>query len=260
MTDECSFEHREREASMIGNSFLSISARGLLGKLLRLPLRIISPGTVVPILATRARGKKWIAGSGPHSCWLGFNEISKRRAFSARVKPGDVVYDIGANVGSYTILGAVLVGSSGRVFAFEPVPENVRYLREHVRLNALTQVEIFEAAVSDRNGTVRFEANPDRVLGRINPDGQLVVKSVVLDELLKSGGLLPPNCLKIDVEGGETGVLRGAREILEKVRPVVFVATHGPEVHRACTDLLGAARYSVATIGNAKDELLALPR
>ena len=245
---------------MIGSSILSISARGLLGKLVRFPLRMIPPGTVVPILATPARGKKWIAGSGPHSCWLGFNELSKRRAFSARIKPGDVVYDIGANAGSYTILSAVLVGSSGRVFAFEPVPENVRYLREHVRLNAFTHVEILEAAVSDLNGTVHFEANPDRVLGRISPDGLLVVKSVVLDELLKNGELLPPNCLKIDVEGGEAGVLRGAREILKKIRPVVFVATHGPEVPRECLELLDSVRYAVTTIGNAEDELLALPQ
>ncbi len=245
---------------MIGSNIFSVSTRGLLGKILRLPLKVISPGTVVPILATRARGRKWIAGSGPHSCWLGFNEIRKRRAFSARIKPGDVVYDIGANVGSYTILSAVLVGSSGRVFAFEPVPENIRYLRDHVRLNAFTHVDILEVAVSDRNGSVRFEANVDRVLGRISPTGQIVVKSVILDELVKKGELSPPNCLKIDVEGGEAGVLRGASEILHKLRPVIFLATHGPDVHQECLGLLSSARYKVTTIGSAKDELLALPQ
>ncbi len=245
---------------MIGGSIFSFSARGLMGKLVRLPLQLIPSGTVVPILATRARGKKWIVGSGPHSCWLGFNESHKRREFSARIRPGDVVYDIGANVGSYTILSAVLAGSSGQVFAFEPVPENVRFLQEHVRLNAFTHVKILEVAVSDRNGSVRFEANPDRVLGRISSAGQIVVNCVVLDELLKNGELPPPNCLKIDVEGGEAGVLRGAQEILQRIRPVIFVATHGPVVHRECVEILNAARYAVTTIGDAKDELLAMPQ
>lgn len=65
----------------MNKSFFSISARGVLGKLIRIPLRMIPQGTVVPILATR--GKKRIVGSGLHSWWLGFNEIQKRRAFSS---------------------------------------------------------------------------------------------------------------------------------------------------------------------------------
>jgi FkbM family methyltransferase len=87
------------------------------------------------------------------------------------------VRDSGADKKFFTVRRTVLVGSSGRVFAFEPVPENVRYLREHARINALAHVEILEVAVSDRNGSVRFDANPDRVLGRISPEGRIVVTS-----------------------------------------------------------------------------------
>ena len=158
----------------------SLHARAPLGRILRLPLRLIPPGTTVPILATAARGKQWIAGSGPHSCWLGINEIVKRKYFSTHVLPGHVVYDIGANVGSYTMLASVLAGPRGQVIAFEPVPENVAYLRRHVAINQLTNVQVHDVAVADVSGVVSFHAAADRVLGRIDADGDLPVRAVRL--------------------------------------------------------------------------------
>ena len=91
-------------------------------KVIRLPLRCLPPRLVVPILTGRLRGRKWIVGSGVHSCWIGSYELEKQLAF-ARVTPfGGTVLDLGANVGFYTVLAAELVGPSGRVHAFEPVP------------------------------------------------------------------------------------------------------------------------------------------
>src|SRR5688572_10021896 len=164
-----------------------LNAERPLGKLARIPLGLIPAGTVVPILATPARGKRWIAGSGPHSCWLGWNEISKRRHFARAVRPGDVIYDIGANVGSYTILASVLVGDRGRVVAFEPVPENVRYLKEHVRVNGLENVSVIEKAVGERAGAARFLGHQDRLQGRMDPRGTEVVDVVRLDDFVASG-------------------------------------------------------------------------
>jgi FkbM family methyltransferase len=237
-----------------------LSASRPLGWLLRLPLRLIPRGALVPILATPARGKRWIVGAGPHSCWLGFNELRKRRRFEAEVNAGDVVYDIGANVGSYTILASVLVGVRGRVVAFEPVAENLRYLKEHVRINRLDNVTVIASAVGERMGETSFLPHPDRLQGRIDPSGTEVVPVVRLDDWVATERAPPPSCLKIDVEGGEEDVLTGASEVLRTRRPVVFLATHGEDARMRCLALLDEAGYEVGGVGQSGDEWVAHPR
>ena len=239
-------------------NIFSVKADTPVGKFLRLPLKIIPKGSSVPILFTRARGKKWIAGSGPHSCWLGLNEIGKRKLFTKTVKPGHIVFDVGANVGSYTILGSVLVGQEGKVMAFEPVPENIKFLKNHIVLNKLMNVEVFETAVTDYCGTAKFNVSADRVLGSISENGNITVTATTLDKIVQEKGV-SPDCIKIDVEGGEAAVLEGARRVLRECRPIVFVATHSQDVHRKCLEILNLERYSVRTIANQEDELIALP-
>lgn len=236
-----------------------LSAQQPVGRLIRLPLDLIPRGRTVPILATPARGRRWIVGSGPHSCWLGWNELSKRQHLARDLRPGDVVYDVGANVGSYTILASVLVGSAGRVIAFEPVAENVAYLRSHVTLNRLDNVDVVDAAVGAHTGTSRFRWHDDRLQGRLDPDGPAVVPVVALDEFVGRDGIRPPDCIKIDVEGGELSVLQGAAALLRDVRPVVFLATHGNRVRSECLELLREAGYLVAPIGRQGDEWIGRP-
>lgn len=237
-----------------------LAADAPLGALLRLPLRLIRPGTQVPILATRARGLRWISGAGPHSCWLGFNELRKRRLFERVVRPGTVVWDVGANVGSYTMLASACTGSEGSVVAFEPDPENLRWLREHLAINGLGNVRVIEAAVTDRTGRATFRPHADRLQGRLEDDGPLAVDAVTLDDFANRESGRPPHCIKIDIEGGEAAALMGGRGVLSTERPIVFVATHGDAVHAECVALLESLDYDVATIGDAVDELIARPR
>ena len=77
-------------------NFSGISNRTILGKILRVPLHLIPKEMTVPILQGPLRGKLWIAGSSNHGCWLGSYEYEKQKVFIKRVKPGDVVFDIGA--------------------------------------------------------------------------------------------------------------------------------------------------------------------
>ena len=137
-------------------NFSALSDRSWVGRLARLPLRAIPPEMKLPILQGRLRGKKWIAGSSVHGCWLGSYEYNKRQVFEKVVASGSVVFDIGANVGYYTLLAAVLVGPRGKVVAFEPVPDNLRYLKEHLRLNHIANVSVIEDAVSDDSGEIFF--------------------------------------------------------------------------------------------------------
>jgi len=153
----------------------ALEADRVLGRILRFPLRLVPNGTVVPILATSARGKRWITGSGPHSCWLGFNERAMRAEWTQIVREGVVVWDVGANVGSYTILSSVLVGPRGHVIAIEPDATNIRYLRQHVELNDLPNVTVLEVAVTERQGTVRFMRHADRLQGHVAEEGDVSV-------------------------------------------------------------------------------------
>ena len=194
----------------------------------------------LPILRGPQRGLRWIVGSGSLRCWLGTYEHDKRLRFTALVRDADVVFDVGAHAGYYTLLASVLVGDQGAVVAFEPGPGNLRYLRRHVRMNHRRNVTIVEAAISDRSGTGRF-----------------LVDTLSLDDLWEGGQIGAPDVVNIDVEGREDRVLRGARHMLRDAHPVVFLATHGAEARQACLDLLAGLPYVVETFAGC--ELICRP-
>ncbi|HZE73089.1 MAG TPA: FkbM family methyltransferase [Pyrinomonadaceae bacterium] len=230
--------------------------------MLRQPLRLIPNETPMVILQGRLRGKRWLAGSHTHGCWLGSYENQKRLAIERVLTEGSTFLDVGANAGFYTLLASVIVGPTGRVIAFEPLPTNLDYLRKHLRLNSTTNVTVVEAAVSDRSGAASFDAGPTSAMGHLSSEGTLQVETVSLDDLLSKNRIPPPDCIKIDVEGGEALVLQGARWILENVKPTIFLSTHGTELHRECCALLRAYDYELTAIDNSdgeqSDEIIAV--
>lgn len=239
------------------------SNRTWAGRLLRLPLRLLPPGAVVPILTGPCAGMKWVIGSGPTSCWLGIAEVAKHRLLGQTIAAGSVFLDVGANVGTYTMQGSRLCGPGGRVIAFEPAPRNVAFLERHIRLNGLTNVTIIEAALSDRDDSARFTTTPDRVTSHLSADGEIEVACWRLDTLVMQKRVPPPDCIKIDVEGAECSVLRGAEAVLSGStgpRPTVFVATHGESNKAECESILDDIGYDVRSIAGLEDEFIARPR
>ncbi len=250
---------RVRDSGFAMN-FSRISNETLLGRVLRFPLRFIPPEMSMPIVQGRLRGTRWIVGTGVHGHWLGSYEYNTRRVFEKTVSKGGIVFDIGANVGFYTLLASVLVGPQGRVFAFEPVPSNLFYLRKHLRINAITNVEVIEAAVSECGGTASFEEGPTSRRGHISSQGKLQVKTVSLDELILRGETPVPDYIKMDVEGGEMLVLWGAKSMLANRRPTLFLTTHGPSLHQQSCQFLDSLGYQLEEIvhdGGIERELLA---
>jgi FkbM family methyltransferase len=242
-------------------NFSGISNKSILGQLLRFPLRFIPTKMTMPILQGRLRGKQWVVGSSQHGCWLGSYELDKRLLLEKTIPEGSVVFDLGAHVGFYTLLSSVLVGPKGRVFAFEPMPTNLFYLKEHLSVNRITNVTVIEAAVSDSSGVTYFEEGSSSFQGRISSQGKLQVKTVGLDELIARGEIPTPDYIKIDVEGAEMQVFSGAKSMLANAHPTIFLATHGNDVHHQCCEFLTSLGYQLQPIGGKSleqtDEILA---
>jgi FkbM family methyltransferase len=136
-------------------------------------------------------------------------------------KPGEVVVDVGAHIGLYTLRAARDVGANGKVIAVEPDPQSYRILKDNIALNYLENVTAINAALSDTSGQKKFYACTDPSLSgfELQPEGRLrevaVVKVMSLDELLQAAGLSEVDWMKIDVEGAELKVLQGGKRLLK---------------------------------------------
>jgi FkbM family methyltransferase len=173
------------------------------------------------------------AGSNPGYA-LGTTEPRVQDALGGFLRPGGVMYDIGANVGFYAVLGAHVVGREGQVYAFEPLPESAAALRRNASLNGFHNLRVFEMAASSANGEGQLLLAPESTWARLSsvgarPDtnGSLPVQLVAIDQLIAKESLRLPDLLKIDVEGAEIDVLEGLRVTLAECRPAVICEMHG---------------------------------
>ena len=218
-----------------------------LGRLIRLPLRLVPSDRVVRIKSGPLRGWRWITGTAPHGCWIGTYERDAQQVFVEHVHEGDTVYDVGANVGFFTLLASKLAGRRGRVYAFEPLPRNVGYLERHVSLNGCENVSILPIAAAAASGTARFAVAHNPSQGGISDRGELEVETRSLDDLV-DGGAPPPRFMKIDVEGAESDVLAGASRILRESHPTILLSTHGWKQHELCCSTLKGYGYELTLL------------
>jgi FkbM family methyltransferase len=215
----------------------------------------------IRILSGGNRGFLWTVGASHQACWIGNFEEHRQQALSEVLRYGDCFLDVGAHAGFFTLLGSRLVGPEGKVVAFEPLPENLKFLRLHLGANRIENVTVLDAAVSDSQGVAYFAEGRNTHTGELSPDGQIRVRTVKLDELLADGIIPAPNVIKIDVEGAELRVLQGAEQILEHATTrAVLLSGHGEAIAQQCTDLLKRAGYSISELppypGAGETELL----
>jgi FkbM family methyltransferase len=169
-------------------------------------------------------------------------EVSESRFMDALIQPGDSVLDVGANVGFHTIQMAARVGPSGRVCAFEPMPQNLEFLRRSIEENGFEErIVVQDAAVSESVGQSEmvFLSLDERSFnsggGHLRIPGQdllpaqhaLKVRTVTLDQCdLRR----PVRLIKIDIEGAEPLALGGARELLRADRPTILSEINPPQI------------------------------
>jgi FkbM family methyltransferase len=181
---------------------------------------------ILPVLQGPLRGKRWIVDAASHACWFGSYELQESELLSRGIQAGQTVFDLGAQAGYHTLHAATLVGPHGRVYAFEPNPLNVGYLRKHIALNRMSNIVVIEAAVADFDGLSSFDERHNCFSGRLSENGAISVRTICLDKEVREDRLAMPDYLKIDVEGAEVKVLQGAVEILRKRHPTLLVETH----------------------------------
>lgn len=153
--------------------------------------------------------------------------------FKAYIKEGNTVLDIGAHIGLYAAPFAKLVGTTGKVYCFEPTPSTFVVLSKTIQLNKYSTVTAVNAAISDKSGTVTFNLTSDSGEGsnansivEINrTKNNVEVKAYSIDDFRRFEKL-KIDILKIDVEGAELLALKGAKTTFEQDRPIGILALH----------------------------------
>ena len=224
---------------------------GLARRIARTIVRRFVPHWPYPVLKGPLKGARLILGSfsgdgGGASVYFGQMEPEQTAAICDTLGRGKVFFDVGANVGYYTILASPLVSDEGRVVAFEPVMRNLTFLQRHVQLNSAQNVSILPFAVSDSCGLARFSFGSGHALGHLDKAerSKTIVPTITLDRIAEEMGIIP-DVIKIDVEGGESEVLAGAARILKQAKPAIFLSTHSPQLRAACLQYLSEFGYSV---------------
>lgn len=198
----------------------------------------------LPILSGINRGKRWIVGAGLPRCLIGNYEAQELAIFAAMIGPSDVVWDIGAHAGYFTLASA---SRAKHVVAIEALPSNGANLRRHVQLNGLHNVTVVDRVIcADPNGIVCFGGHESSYQGTIGRGDQSVCTATI--DSLVAAGLAPPSIIKMDIEGAEADALRGAAATLRTARPTIMLALHGVDLRARCISILTGAGYSITDL------------
>lgn len=196
--------------------------------------RFLSSHLKNPNLVVEVEGSKMLLDSKDSlglSVW-GVYEPFETELFKKEILKGEVVLDIGANIGYYTLIAAKLVGENGKVFAFEPDPSNFAILQKNVEMNGYKNVILVQKAVSNETGKLRlYLCEDNKADHRIydSHDGRkfIEIEAVRLDDYFKNyNGKV--DFIKMDIQGGEGGAIQGMLLLLQKNKNVKIVTEFWP--------------------------------
>jgi FkbM family methyltransferase len=188
------------------------------------------------------------------SRWLGTYEPELQATLVEFLRPGQVIYDVGANIGYVTLMFAHHTGATGQVFAFEALPVNVERIRKNLALNAIKNVGVISGAVLDKAGDVTFYVHESVGMGKAAGSAgrheaqykaEITVPGLSLDEFVYQQGNPAPDVVKMDIEGGEVLALPGMKRLLNEHHPLMLLELHGPESEKVAWETLTSAGYSL---------------
>jgi len=192
------------------DTLTKLDPQSFMGAFVRLPLRLIPRDHVTVVRRGINKGFRWVVGSSIHGCWLGTYEHKKQTLMSRLLRPGMVVWDVGANAGFYSLAFSRLVGDAGKVYAFEPFAENTTNLLTHLRLNNIKNTQIVQAALAETTGLSGFSVAASNSMGHLSQQvSSYLVPSIAVDDFLARCPEARPDLFKIDIEGAESSLLLG---------------------------------------------------
>ena len=175
--------------------------------------------------------KKGLALSISH---YGTYEELEAKIMEEKIEMGNIVVDVGANIGLHTLNMARIVGNTGQVFAFEPDPSNFEILKKNVKINNYKNIILEQKAVGDKHGRTTLYQSDHPGKHRIFPQteqakSQVQVELTNLDNYFDSDMIDKINFIKIDVEGLEFSVLKGMKNILKNSKKIKILFEFMPE-------------------------------
>jgi FkbM family methyltransferase len=181
-------------------------------------------------------------------------EPELQQVLAGYLMPGMVFYDLGANLGFFSLLAARAVGPSGEIFAVEADPEMAGRLTEHLTKNQVENARVIASAVWSWNGSVQFSRadsslSPEHGTGKVvspaeHAQNTLAIPCITLDEFIETAP--PPDFIKCDVEDAELKVFAGAQKVLSQHRPLVACEVHSDQIRTQLTGLFSRLDYSLS--------------
>ena len=171
------------------------------------------------------------SGSGALIYYMGCSEPELTAFLKRILKPGMIFFDVGAHIGEYVVVGATTVAPDGEVHAFEPDERNFNLLQNNVKMNNLSNVVLNFTAVYEEDTTLELiktqEPSTSHIISNmlVKPESLQIVQAITLDNYINNKGIDRVDVLKVDVEGAELFVLRGAQTLLDKPKwkaPIVI--------------------------------------
>jgi len=148
--------------------------------------------------------------------------------FKKEIKKGDYILDIGAHIGYYSLIAAEIVGSQGKIFAFEPDPESFALLRKNIKINNYNNITPVQKAVSDENKKGKLYLDEKRARNRIydslENNRSIEIEVLKLDDFIKE----KVDFIKMDIEGSEVFALKGMKSILDKNKQLKLMTEFYP--------------------------------
>jgi FkbM family methyltransferase len=187
----------------------------------------------------------------------GSYEAAEIESLATFATAGTVAIDVGANIGMYSVALAGAVGSAGRVLAFEPVPQTLDKLRRNIALNALNNIEVVAAAAGEAAGSIDIRLANDSAYSSVVQVKQnratgetLAVPVLTLDDVWEERHRPMVSFCKVDVEGAEFAVLKGAETMLRMCRPTLLLeGDAGPQLDALISWLASRGYHEMSPTG-----------
>jgi len=192
--------------------------------------------------------------------WTGTYEPEFAQRLAVCVRPGSVCYDIGSWHGFFA--GVMAANGAAEVHVFEPLPENAARITALITLNPSKRFTLHQKAVGETDSQLDLIVMPKTSMAKLETSSfqptvsaqqRIKVEVCCIDSLVDAGSIAPPSLIKIDVEGAEAQVLKGACQTIDRYRPEIFAEIHSAALREEVSDILEERGYGIESLDADRD-------